>query len=88
VNELLRTSRTISDAVDAGRLAIVGCQYRLTEARRALHGGRPGRAGARPDRLISVRTRPPSPSRGPLPRSVPLRQARGDAPPVKEAEAQ
>ncbi|EYT56538.1 carbonic anhydrase [Leucobacter sp. UCD-THU] len=33
VNELLRTSRTISDAVDAGRLAIVGCQYRLTEGR-------------------------------------------------------
>ncbi|WP_125098969.1 carbonic anhydrase [Leucobacter chromiireducens] len=33
VNELLRTSRAISDAVDAGRLAIVGCQYRLTEGR-------------------------------------------------------
>ncbi|WP_025134738.1 carbonic anhydrase [Leucobacter sp. PH1c] len=33
VNELLRTSRAISDAVDAGRLAVVGCQYRLTEGR-------------------------------------------------------
>jgi carbonic anhydrase len=33
VNDLLRTTRTISDAVDAGRLAIVGCQYRLTEGR-------------------------------------------------------
>jgi carbonic anhydrase len=33
VNELLRTSRVISDAVDAGRLAVVGCQYRLTEGR-------------------------------------------------------
>ena len=33
VNELLRSSRAISDAVDAGRLAIVGCQYRLTEGR-------------------------------------------------------
>ncbi|MGO3147724.1 MAG: carbonic anhydrase [Leucobacter sp.] len=33
VNELLRASRTISDAVDRGELAIVGCQYRLTEGR-------------------------------------------------------
>lgn len=33
VNELLRTSRAISDAVDAGNLAIVGLQYRLTEGR-------------------------------------------------------
>lgn len=33
VNELLRESRTISDAVDAGRLGVVGCQYRLTEGR-------------------------------------------------------
>lgn len=33
VNELLRNSRTISDAVDRGELAVVGCQYRLTEGR-------------------------------------------------------
>lgn len=33
VNQLLRTSRTISDAVDRGDLAVVGCQYRLTEGR-------------------------------------------------------
>jgi carbonic anhydrase len=33
VNELLRTSRVLSDAVDQGRLAIIGCQYRLTEGR-------------------------------------------------------
>lgn len=33
VNELLRSSRVISDAVDAGTLAIVGCQYRLVEGR-------------------------------------------------------
>ncbi|WP_449278174.1 carbonic anhydrase [Leucobacter sp. GX24907] len=33
VNQLLRASRTISDAVDRGELAIVGCQYRLTEGR-------------------------------------------------------
>lgn len=33
VNALLRSSRAISDAVDSGRLAIVGCQYRLTEGR-------------------------------------------------------
>lgn len=33
VNELLRASRAISDAVDRGELAIVGCQYRLTEGR-------------------------------------------------------
>lgn len=33
VNELLRTSRAISDAVDAGNLAIVGMQYSLTEGR-------------------------------------------------------
>ncbi|RGE17664.1 carbonic anhydrase [Leucobacter sp. wl10] len=33
VSALLRTSRAISDAVDAGTLAIVGCQYRLTEGR-------------------------------------------------------
>lgn len=33
VDALLRSSRAISDAVDAGRLAIVGCQYRLTEGR-------------------------------------------------------
>lgn len=31
VNELLRSSRIISDAVAAGRLGIVGCQYRLAE---------------------------------------------------------
>lgn len=33
VHELLRTSRAISDAVDAGQLAVVGLQYRLTEGR-------------------------------------------------------
>lgn len=33
VNELLRDSRTISDAVDRGELGIVGCQYSLTEGR-------------------------------------------------------
>lgn len=33
VNSLLRNSRIISDAVAAGRLGIVGCQYRLTEGR-------------------------------------------------------
>ena len=33
VNDLLRSSRAISDAVDAGRLAIIGLQYRLTEGR-------------------------------------------------------
>lgn len=33
VNSLLRSSRIISDAVAAGRLGIVGCQYRLTEGR-------------------------------------------------------
>jgi len=33
VNELLRRSRTLSDAVDRGELGIVGCQYRLTEGR-------------------------------------------------------
>ncbi|MBN9612015.1 MAG: carbonic anhydrase, partial [Actinobacteria bacterium] len=33
VNELLRGSRTISEAVDRGTLGIVGCQYRLTEGR-------------------------------------------------------
>lgn len=33
VNQLLRESRTISDAVDRGALGIVGCQYRLTEGR-------------------------------------------------------
>jgi len=33
VNALLRGSRTISDAVDRGELAVVGCQYRLTEGR-------------------------------------------------------
>lgn len=33
VNELLRNSRLISDAVDTGALGIVGCQYRLTEGR-------------------------------------------------------
>lgn len=33
VNELLRESRVISDAVDRGELAVVGCQYRLTEGR-------------------------------------------------------
>jgi len=31
VSALLRDSRIISDAVAAGRLGIVGCQYRLTE---------------------------------------------------------
>lgn len=31
VNALLRSSRIISDAVAAGRLGIVGCQYRLAE---------------------------------------------------------
>lgn len=33
VNELLRNSRAISDAVDRGELGIVGCQYSLTEGR-------------------------------------------------------
>ena len=33
VNSLLRNSRVISDAVDAGRLGVVGCQYQLTEGR-------------------------------------------------------
>jgi len=33
VNELLRSSRIISDAVAEGRLGVVGCQYRLTEGR-------------------------------------------------------
>ena len=33
VNELLRNSRVISDAVDRGELGIVGCQYRLAEGR-------------------------------------------------------
>ncbi|MGW9021404.1 carbonic anhydrase [Leucobacter chromiiresistens] len=33
VNQLLRSSRIISDAVAAGRLGIVGCQYRLSEGR-------------------------------------------------------
>lgn len=33
VNELLRSSRIISNAVAAGKLGIVGCQYRLTEGR-------------------------------------------------------
>ncbi len=33
VHDLLRSSRVISDAVDSGKLAIVGCQYRLTEGR-------------------------------------------------------
>lgn len=33
VNELLRSSRIISDAVAAGKLGIVGCQYRLVEGR-------------------------------------------------------
>lgn len=33
VNALLRESRVISDAVAAGRLGVVGCQYRLTEGR-------------------------------------------------------
>ncbi|NLB48081.1 MAG: carbonic anhydrase [Microbacteriaceae bacterium] len=33
VNDLLRSSRIISDAVAAGRLGIVGCQYRLAEGR-------------------------------------------------------
>lgn len=33
VNELLRASRAISDAVDRGDLAVVGCQYKLTEGR-------------------------------------------------------
>jgi len=33
VNQLLRASRTISDAVDRGELAVVGCQYRLAEGR-------------------------------------------------------
>ena len=33
VNSLLRSSRVISDAVDAGRLGVVGCQYRLAEGR-------------------------------------------------------
>lgn len=31
VNELLRSSRIISDAVAAGELGVVGCQYRLAE---------------------------------------------------------
>lgn len=33
VNALLRQSRIISDAVAAGKLGIVGCQYRLTEGK-------------------------------------------------------
>ncbi|WP_336660958.1 carbonic anhydrase [Leucobacter sp. USHLN153] len=33
VNQLLRSSRIISDAVAAGKLGIVGCQYRLAEGR-------------------------------------------------------
>ncbi|MEV8339066.1 carbonic anhydrase [Leucobacter sp. NPDC077196] len=33
VNQLLRSSRIISDAVAAGQLGIVGCQYRLSEGR-------------------------------------------------------
>lgn len=33
VNALLRSSRIMSDAVAAGRLGIVGCQYRLAEGR-------------------------------------------------------
>lgn len=33
VNSLLRSSRIISDAVAAGKLGIVGCQYRLAEGR-------------------------------------------------------
>lgn len=33
VNNLLRESPAISEAVDRGTLAIVGCQYRLTEGR-------------------------------------------------------
>jgi carbonic anhydrase len=35
VNELLRSSRIISDAVAAQRLGIVGCQYRLAEGHAA-----------------------------------------------------
>lgn len=33
VNALLRESRIISDAVAAGRLGVVGCQYRLAEGK-------------------------------------------------------
>lgn len=33
VNQLLRSSRIISDAVAEGRLGVVGCQYRLAEGR-------------------------------------------------------
>jgi carbonic anhydrase len=33
VNALLRSSRIISDAVAAGQLGVVGCQYRLAEGR-------------------------------------------------------
>lgn len=33
INELVRTSRTLSDAVAAGDLAIVGCQYQLADGR-------------------------------------------------------
>ena len=33
VNQLLRSSRIISDAVATGKLGIVGCQYRLAEGR-------------------------------------------------------
>jgi len=33
VNALMRSSRVISDAVAAGRLGIVGCQYQLAEGR-------------------------------------------------------
>lgn len=33
VNHLLRSSRIISDAVAAGNLGIVGCQYRLSQGR-------------------------------------------------------
>ena len=33
INDLMRNSRVISDAVAAGHLAIVGCQYQLEEGR-------------------------------------------------------
>lgn len=33
INALMRSSRIISDAVAAGELSIVGCQYQLEEGR-------------------------------------------------------
>lgn len=33
INDLMRKSRVVSDAVAAGTLAIVGCQYQLEDGR-------------------------------------------------------